>query len=457
MPFVPTDLASCQEWFDVTLSPRYQEDTRTTPANATLDFVGGLDDLGTTGAHLLQTVASGRRPQAILDGVNKYLYFNPAGWLLTSAVNVTRGPFTLVMLVRPHGALGIMFHRGAGLGGPNEEWLTDTTTNSVVIYRSSFVVGPTLPYNLTDNIWRTLAVRYDGTTVSYRINGAAVTLSSAAAALGTGTFAAPITIGAAINISYPVEMDYMGHVGCNAALSDSDVALLEGYYVARFNHYGYTSDTNIVCHGNSWVRGYNARVGGTLLDRTSDNLGLAYGPIANYGSDGQQLSAMVANAAATIDTLIVPGKINILFFVETYNQCAVAGGNTSGEDCYDLHLTYAAARYLAGWDYVVVGTPPLNTDARCNTCSALIRANTAAWDAVVDANANSAAIMPGGDGLHPGNDGYGIWAALLSAKILSLLPTPPAPSSSSFTDGLLHLGPHRRSTFLPYATQSRFD
>lgn len=455
MPFVPTDLASCQEWHDVELSTRYTTSGMTAGANATYDPVGALTDRSILSAHVLQPTEA-FRPQAILDGANKYLYFDGNSKKLVSSVGVTRGPFTVCALIRTRGSLGIMFHRGSALLASNEEWFTNGTTSSVIITRSSALVSCLLPTALTDNTWKILTIRFDGTTASYRINGSAVTLSSSAAAIGTGTFTSVISVGSATDGQYPIDMDFMSKVAFNTALSDSDAALVEGYFNDRFHIFGFTSDYNIVCDGNSWVRGYNARLGGSLLERTSDSLGLFYGPLGNYGVDGQTIDQMAADAAAQIDVLIDPAKTNILFFVEVYNQCDVAHGNSTGEYTYSAMAAYAAARRLAGWDVVIAGTPPITSNARCNTCSVLMRADTTSWDGLVDANAD-ASVLVDGDGLHPGNVGYGNWAALLSTKILSLIPTPPTPSGSSFTDGLLHLGPHRRSTFLPYATQSRFD
>lgn len=427
---IPLSIPGVQEWHDVELSPKFTDSGRMTPANASYIPIGAIDDLGSFSANLLQST-SGNRPLLVLNGNIQHACFDGSNDGLISAASLTRGPFTVVMVARNRGSVGVMWHRGVGFLGSDEEWCSNTMINSVYITRTGTGhVTRTLPFDLTDNLWRILAVRYDGMTVSYRINGAAVTLSDAAAALGTATFAAPISIGTATDGTFIANIDFASKVAYDSALSDGDCATLENYFNARFGIFGFSLTKNVMGVGNSWVFGFgSSQIGVNHMNQTADFLGPTYGAINNQGVNGQTITFyvdepvtnMTASAVALYPLIQSGGVTNILVFLEGYNEMNL-GGKTP-EEAYANTVTYCAAwRVAAGANTlkIVVCTTPVTFNGG-SSYSAMVRADTLNFDALADFEAHSVAIMAdSADGLHPGNAGYGIMAGYLSTAIAGL-------------------------------------
>lgn len=122
---------------------------------------------------------------------------------------------------------------------------------------------------------------------------------------------------------------------------------------------------------------------------------------------GQTLAVALPAAPTVIDTFFIKNSQNICSVWLGTNDIA---NNTSPADTYTLLSQYIAARHAKGWKVITATMlSRKNIDAQKNTYNALILANTAGADYVVDftgtvlgcdeCSANTANFQTGG--IHP--------------------------------------------------------
>ena len=205
-----------------------------------------------------------------------------------------------------------------------------------------------------------------------------------------------------------------------------------------------TSDINIVFNGNSLMKCTYLNLGGidqywpkqvqTYLSGKTQSL-----DFFSLGVDGQQLTTMIAEAPANIDTLVNSSFINICVFWEDANGIII--GNKTAQQNYDDYETYFNDRKLAGFDYVIAisGYYPRTPYGGFYTSAArlrheaffdLINTTENPWDVTIDLrDAESIGGVSGqvqdvaffNDYLHLNNDGYDIIANnVINKGILSI-------------------------------------
>lgn len=174
---------------------------------------------------------------------------------------------------------------------------------------------------------------------------------------------------------------------------------------------GPAATAQVICHGDSLTAGYNATSG--LLTATGTTypgvLARALGPawrVANIGTGGWPLGAMIGEAPQKVDPLFDPSlKKNVLIVFGGTND--LGGGHRTAEAAYADLISYCRARHAAHPWRVLVVTPPVaaypnvypaDFDAQMVRYDALIRRNWR-WfaDGIVDAGVDPRLGKPGAE------------------------------------------------------------
>lgn len=114
---------------------------------------------------------------------------------------------------------------------------------------------------------------------------------------------------------------------------------------------GKMSTANIVCDGNS----ITANGGWAEEVKTFAPFSGAGCNIANFGVGAQSTQQMAADAAAQIDPLISPTRLNILIAWELGNEIYYGASPVAA---YAVFKAYCLARRAAGWKVICVVPPP---------------------------------------------------------------------------------------------------
>lgn len=157
--------------------------------------------------------------------------------------------------------------------------------------------------------------------------------------------------------------------------------------------------------------------------------GITNWTVTNVGVAGEFLSTMLANAPASVDTRFNPAIAN--------NIVVIWGGSNDianahqPVDVYANMVSYVAARHAKGWKVIVVTMiARVGWDQKKNALNALIIANTAGADAIVDMSNTPIGVDSGylstrwfnPDEIHPVTDAVVIYEApMISAGINSVL------------------------------------
>ena len=223
----------------------------------------------------------------------------------------------------------------------------------------------------------------------------------------------------------------VGQGGTNATTAAGALSSLGGMPTSGGTMTGplVTLKPNIVFDGDSLTNGtgsmpfnrfpnsndYPSQVVGSL-----DRRGTYY----NVGVGGQQVSAMITNGPANVDSKLVTGAANIVSLFGGTNDLYYGATDTT---TYNRIVTYCQARRVAGWKVIVTTlTPrsdsgtPAGFDAYRLSVNASIRANWATFaDGVADLGADANMGTSGqetdtrffsGDHVHFSANGYRILA-----------------------------------------------
>ena len=298
---------------------------------------------------------------------------------------------------------------------------------------------------------RSLVIMSAGPTgVTVYCNGASSTVAAFTAGTGTGGY-----FGGFQGATYPSQSTFYDVMAWNVALTTQNAADLLTWAQANRgvpSSYAY----NLVVDGDSISMG----VGSTLNRnwprqmalpsnyRLTNRAEASAGIVTNGGSSS---NAILANeAAAQVDPLVVPSKINILLLFAGTND--LVNGQTAAQ-VYSATVSYCQARKSAGWNKVIIvgmlprqqsGLPAnfesyrqslrnsLLTDFSASTTAPLVYGpannSTTYADAYVDLGGNQAIgqyaqsgqTLYFADGIHPTNAGATIIAGYVRAALVSV-------------------------------------
>ncbi|MCG9970983.1 fibronectin type III domain-containing protein [Christiangramia crocea] len=122
-------------------------------------------------------------------------------------------------------------------------------------------------------------------------------------------------------------------------------------------------DAVLTIDGNSLTEGTGTNIVQYYPRKVKDHFAKSFNSLsfASFGVGGQTLDQMIADAATQIDPLVDVSKLNILVFWETVNQMYSSG---TGADHFTRTQNYAQGRRDAGYDLIILITPPyLKKDA----------------------------------------------------------------------------------------------
>lgn len=162
---------------------------------------------------------------------------------------------------------------------------------------------------------------------------------------------------------------------------------------------------NVVCTGDSITYGLSS---GTMYGWPS-MLGHARrdASIVNLGVSGRTLADIAANAAAEIDTLLREDAVNVLYAWATTNDLQAG---TTPATAYATYQAFTAARFAAGWDYVIVLDVLARADSSATAIdqfNALMAAGASTWASAFIPISQDARFAAAGntiyfaDGIHP--------------------------------------------------------
>ena len=166
-----------------------------------------------------------------------------------------------------------------------------------------------------------------------------------------------------------------------------------------------TKPVNVVCTGDSITYGLSS---GTLYSWPS-MIGHARrdATIANLGVSGRTLADIAANAATEIDPLLRDGVVNVLYAWAGTNDILYGA---SAATVYAAYQAFAASRFAAGWDYVIVLDVLSRVGSGAETINqfnALMAAGASTWASAYIPISRDARFSSTGntiyfaDGIHP--------------------------------------------------------
>lgn len=430
--FAPTDVAGLELWLDFSdVSTLFQDAARTTPVTADGDVIGGITDKSGIGNHASQNTA-GNKPlyktnilnsKSIcrFDGSNDMLI---TGSFLDSGYNASMTCFVVsrssagassIDLVLSHNVTTFYFGRNASPARAN--------------FNLANISPPQVWKHISQTAWSIDGMVYNGSQYLYRVNAGEIGWWASGDIGASGT----ITIGAASNGGFPFLGDIAEVIIYNAVLTTAQRYQIESYLSAK---YGVSvslinATKQAIFDGDSMTTGVGASV--SYPQQTLDTMGAGW-IFANYGAPGQQLTAMIADAATQIDTkysaaydkniVVLWGGTNDLYY------------GASAATTYSRFVSYCQARQAAGWKVVALtilprsneGTPESFESDR-QTVNTNIRANWATFaDALADVAANTT-IGDAGDELnttyyfdkvHMKDAGYAIVSGIVVTAINGL-------------------------------------
>lgn len=249
----------------------------------------------------------------------------------------------------------------------------------------------------------------------------------------------------------------------NTAIASSDVVTLHNSLGAMYGidtqstFAAYSTDTTlIVGAGNSIMAGFNTDdplnhgYFGLAVQNAATANGVKYRWI-NAGIGGLSWDSMgMATYYTPIDSLVIPGGLNILVVGEDTNQ--LIHTTDTSPTIQGKAAAFYAARLAAGWNYVLRGTALYVTgqlvgDSNRIALNALRRASDPTTilvdiDAVSGIGSGNPSTTPGSgvgmngntlytsDSTHPNTYGHSLIAAPLEAALLALLEPPDPPSNA---------------------------
>lgn len=351
-------------------------------------------------------------------------------YLAVGAVAFPNGIGQLNFEFRPKGNAADYAYPVRLLSDPNDATtyveITSAQRLNIVIHGASW--SPTTILNWTKDTDVKVYVTMGGVcSASYSAGGGAVSLGKSPTAIGLVTPSGAV--------------DFL----CNGTTQQlaSRVQRIEGYIpltspgwlvqpiTSRQSH-------NIVCDGDSLTFGYgitNTSVNG-YPGQLGNLLGATYG-VTNVGVSGQTLggaAGLIATAPTVVDPLLGSAAKRILIIWAGTNDIEFLGG--TGASVWALLQTYIAARYVAGWDKIIVKTmlprdltnpneatrQAYNTLIRSGLGTIYDRLSDVGANALIGANGtqNNIIYYNAADQTHLTQAGQAVGAALDQAQVLSL-------------------------------------
>lgn len=282
-------------------------------------------------------------------------YMDAASWSSESQ------PVTIVCVVsRPDLTGGFLFDSASGahvefslsLGTPGVYWWGGSTeVNSTYSGTQVGITGTRLPVTYLSGEVHVLSMEFNGASSTFYVDGVLkATLNAGASAQ------ASFRLGARRLASSHVKMDFLYSFQLNKIRSAGERARDDVALKARF------IPGIVVCHGDSLTGGTNGSPLAGGIDANSVDYPTVMRAtrvvgrpirVHNYGVPGKLLSAMVTDAATTLDPLYSTARpFNVVVLWGGVNDWA--GGGRTGAQCYADVVTYTAARVAVGWKVVVL-------------------------------------------------------------------------------------------------------
>ena len=401
----PSDITGLTAWID-SKGSLWQDISRTTPASADGDPIGGITDASGNSVHASQGTSGSRPtrqtdangvPVIRMDGTDDYLSLGQPAILNTLQDGDytfvfffrmrTRPPAVASLLLREQFAdsrIWLCFRGNAGSTADNNKFrrhAANGTKSKRIIPTTGSPASVAYSFKLTGTNTGNEQWYYGGSPCG----------GSTGATVPAVNTARNWTIGAdSGGGNYRWNWDLYGFLAYAAELTAAEVLDLEAW---AETYYGFGERTVIVCDGNSLVEGSNSTHLNTVTDQLFEILA-ANGTLPPHavgfslGVGGQTIEQMRADLATEVYPLAT-GDRNVYFGWEGTNALS-GGGQTPAQAAASYEALFGEVK-SNGFDKAVVTTTiPRTTDARANnninSLNSLVLANYAAWgvDAVAD-------------------------------------------------------------------------
>jgi lysophospholipase L1-like esterase len=349
---------------------------------------------------------------------NERLTSNANGFTLATWVNLVDALAGNQGFISKFGAEYYLYRPG---GAPNATWLIQKADGSNVLTDAGAV---------TKDVWRLIVCGWNpvGNAFAYNNNTVIATPACPTAKIDTGAF----SLGRNGSLS---GMRLGPVMKWNRVLTADERTQLWNGGMGLGYPFNVPSHV-IVFDGDSltWGGG-EAQYPRPYPYQTITSLGGSY-TWHNTGVAGRSFAAIIAAAAAEVDTKIVAGKKNILLVCGGTNDLYPNGTSGTAASVEANVQTYVAARKAAGWNKVLATTltamDPVGVDPDCEAQRLIynqwLRDNYATFaDGLVDpggdatigdvANCGNATFFT--DRLHLTTAGFAIWAGLAKTALLA--------------------------------------
>jgi hypothetical protein len=238
-------------WWDFSdAATRFQDASRTTPATANTDPIGGVTDKSGMGRHLSQS-SSGSRPALDTSGINSASsckFASGAKWLEAGTFSPTLAqPTTVYIVIRNANTSDGFAFDGAATGGRNAICLFGGQWSG---YAGNF--GGELA--LADVGVYIIGIEFHGASSKIFRNGVQTSGSNGPLVYGMGSQAmGGVTVGSdSGDVNFPFA-GWIGEIiGVNRALTSDERAALEGYLSSKWSRPVYTHSVSGTIGSDNW-------------------------------------------------------------------------------------------------------------------------------------------------------------------------------------------------------------